>query len=212
MGARYLGWPNRITLGRLLLIGPFVVCLLNLNEPGRAWLRWISVGVFGLMAISDMVDGYLARRLEDESPLGRFLDPLADKLLITAAVLFLGIRGLENTEAVGGEPLVLPDWAVVAAIGKDLVVCLGFVVVYFATGRVFIEARRPGKVCTTIQLVMVLAMLVSFDLPRFLDRVPEILWFAATAFAILATLDYVIVGVRFVAAAGPARNARGDGD
>lgn len=207
MGARYLGWPNRITLCRLLLIGPFVVCLLNLNEPGRAWVRWLSVGIFGLMATSDMLDGYLARRLQDESPLGRFLDPLADKLLITVAVLFLGVRGLEHVEAGVSERLILPNWAVVTAIGKDLIICLGFVVVYLATGRVFIEARRPGKLCTTVQLGMVLAMLLSFDLPPLLDRAPEILWFAATAFAIFATTDYLIVGVRFVSSAGPSGNA-----
>ena len=91
---RHLGWPNRITLGRMLLVGPFVVCLLNMDEPGRNWLRWAAVGIFAAMAVSDLLDGYLARRLHDESPLGKFLDPLADKLLITAAVLILGILGV----------------------------------------------------------------------------------------------------------------------
>lgn len=199
VATRYLGWPNRITITRILLIGPFVVCLLNLNEPGAAWLRWLAVGIFGVMAASDLLDGYLARRLHDESPLGRFLDPLADKLLITTAVLFLGIVGISDP-AGASDRLRLPNWAVVAAIGKDVFVCLGFAVVYFATGRVFIEPRAPGKLCTVVQLVMVLAMLVAFEAPASLrGPVMMVLWCAATALAVVSAVDYVIVGARLVA-------------
>ncbi len=202
MAARYLGWPNRITIARLLLVGPFFVCLLNLNEPGRAGFRWLSLGVFALMAISDMFDGFLARRLNDESPLGRFLDPVADKVLITVAMLFFGIAGIRDPSLVR-PPVLLPDWAVVAAIGKDLVVCLGFAVVYLATGRVFIEPRRLGKLCTTMQLTLVLAILLAFDLPSWLADLPRWLWTLASGVAMLATLDYIVLGVRFVATVAP---------
>ena len=57
------------------MIWPFALCLLYLNEPGYAWLRWPAMGIFALMAVSDVLDGYLARRLKDESLLGKFLDP-----------------------------------------------------------------------------------------------------------------------------------------
>lgn len=196
----------------MLLVGPFVVCLLNLNEPGWEWLRWLAVVIFGLMAASDALDGYLARRLHDESPLGRFLDPLADKLLITAAVLILGIVGLD-VKGVPGERLVLPDWAVVAAIGKDVVVCLGFAVVYLSTGRVFIEPRRAGKLCTTVQLLMVLVMLVAVEFPRTSRELMSwVLWSSATGLAVVAALDYVVVGVRYVATAEPSRGEQRPGD
>lgn len=122
MPPRYLGWPNRITLARLLLVGPFAVCMLNLDDQGKTWLRWLTIGIFVVMALSDLLDGYLARRLHDESPLGRFLDPLADKLLITSAVLILGAVGIQNPPGDTTEPWLLPNWVVIAAIARDLVV------------------------------------------------------------------------------------------
>ncbi len=201
-GVLRMGWPNRISVGRVLAIGPFVVCLLNLDEPGRGWLRWLAIGLFGAMAVSDMLDGYLARRLRDESPLGAFLDPLADKLLVTAAVLILCIRGVHKpAEPDGMSLLVLPNWVAVGAIGKDLVVCIGFAIIYVSTGRVFIQPRRLGKWCTTVQLAMVLAMLLWPSLPNGASRLPQIMWTIATALAALAALDYIRLGSRHLATA-----------
>jgi CDP-diacylglycerol--glycerol-3-phosphate 3-phosphatidyltransferase len=206
-----LGWPNRITISRILAIGPFVVCLLHLNEPGQAVWRWTAVGLFSLMALSDLADGYLARRLRDESPLGRFLDPLADKLLVTVAVVILCIRGVHD--GVGDTVLRLPNWVVVTAIGKDLIVSLGFAIVYMSTGRVFIQPRWLGKWCTTLQLALVLSMLLWPVLPAAVGSLPQWLWIAASVLAIAATLDYIRLGNRFVAAAasdGPAPGESSD--
>lgn len=203
-----IGWPNRITIARVLCVAPFVVCLLNLQQPGYAWLRWMAIGLFGLMAASDGLDGYLARRLNDESPLGAFLDPLADKLLITAAVVILAARGiLDDADPDNLNWLFLPNWVAVAAIGKDLVVCIGFAILRLTTGRIHIQPRLLGKWCTTVQLLLVLCMLLWPSLPDAARRLPEVLWIAATALAVLATLDYVRIGGRFLAA-----NSSRDGD
>ncbi len=196
--AIHLGWPNRITIGRMLLIGPFVVCLLNQNQPGREWLRWLAIGVFALMAISDFLDGYLARRLDELTDLGKFLDPLADKLLITTAVVILCTTGVSMPGADGGT-LRLPNWVAVAAIGKDLIVCVGFGVILLVTGKPHIEARLLGKLCTTVQLVLVLAMLVAADMPAWFAHLPKTLWIAATALAAAAALDYLRQGTRHLA-------------
>jgi len=206
-----LNWPNRISLARLLLIGPFVVCLLNMRQPHLAWLRWAAVGIFGLMAISDFVDGYIARRTGQVTELGKYLDPLADKLLVTITVVFLVVRGVTVPLDDGTiETRYLPNYVAVAAIGKDLIVLIGFLVVYISTGRVFIEARRLGKWCTTVQLVLVLSMLVWVDLPGLLGHLPRVLWIAATALAVLAALDYIRVGSRFIAASPSARETRSE--
>ncbi len=199
--AIHLGWPNRITIVRMLLIGPFVICLLNQNEPGREWLRWLAIGVFGLMAISDFLDGYLARRLDDLTDLGKFLDPLADKLLITTAVVILCTTGVRLPNATG-EVMYLPNWVAVAAIGKDLIVCVGFGVILLVTGKPHIEARMLGKLCTTVQLVLVLAMLLAANMPGWFSRWPEILWIVATALAAAAALDYLRQGTRHLARFG----------
>lgn len=195
-----LGLPNWITIARLLLIAPFVICLLNLNDPGRAWLRWVAIGVFALMALSDFLDGFLARRLHSESPLGRFLDPLADKLLITAAVIILAVVGVPTTSDMQtAQPLRLPSWVAVVAVGKDLIVSIGFALVCLTTGRVFIRPRAIGKACTAIQLALVLLMLFYMDLPEGLTWVLPWLWWTASVLAALAVIDYILLGNRFVA-------------
>lgn len=208
-----LGWPNRITIVRMLLIGPFVVCLLNMNERSEAWLRYLAVAVFALMAFSDMLDGYLARRLHDESPLGRFLDPLADKLLITAAVVILSVVGVRDTSGIAARGLLaLPNWVAVAAIGKDLVVSIGFTLVYLSTGRVFIRPRLVGKCCTVIQTSLVLSMLLWVDLPVWAGYLPKFLWWLATILAALAAIDYIAIGNRYVATVAAETKKRGNGE
>jgi len=85
-----LSWANRMTILRILLIVPFVSCMLKINDPelGLA-MRYIATAVYLFMAISDALDGYLARTKKQVTKLGAFLDPVADKLLITSACLLL---------------------------------------------------------------------------------------------------------------------------
>ena len=153
-------------MARIVLIWPFVLCLLNLQTWG--WARHAALGLFGLMAISDGLDGYLARRLNAHTLLGKFLDPLADKLLISATVVILGVPHT----AIPGK--VLPNWVVVAAVGKDLLVFAGFVVIYLITHQVFIQPRPAGKACTTLQFAMLVAMLLWPDLPTGARWLPEV--------------------------------------
>jgi len=189
-----LTWPNRITILRILLTAPFVVALLHLQDAQWGEVaRRLAVAVFLIMAISDGLDGYLARRLKQESAAGRFLDPLADKLLILLSVLLLGHEG---THVVGA---MLPATVAVIAIGKDLVVILGFCIIYFTTSRLYIEPCRLGKWCTTFQLLMVIAILISPELPAWLSRLPKVLWWSASALACAAAVHYFQRGRRFLA-------------
>ncbi|MEK7795153.1 MAG: CDP-alcohol phosphatidyltransferase family protein, partial [Candidatus Hydrogenedentota bacterium] len=80
--------PNKISLFRLLLIPAFVAALLAIDAD-RPQLRWLAAGIYVLAAFSDAVDGYLARRWQQTSELGALLDPLADKLLVNIALVFL---------------------------------------------------------------------------------------------------------------------------
>ena len=77
----WLNWPNRISIARIILVAPLVICLLNLNAGWVGW-RYFAFGLFVVTACSDGLDGYLARRLNEETPLGRFL---AGKALHLAA-------------------------------------------------------------------------------------------------------------------------------
>jgi len=197
-----LSWPNRVTLLRILLIAPFVIALMSIRESD--WARWGAVGIFFLMAVSDSLDGWLARRLSEQTPLGMFLDPLADKLVVTSAVILLG----HHATCVPGK--AIPHAVIVVAIGKDPFVVVGFLLVSLVMGQVFIQPRRAGKWCTGLQLAMVVSVLLWPELRGLaapLGRLPDLLWWSATVVAIMAAIDYYRLGMAHTAPAAETEHA-----
>lgn len=187
-----LNWPNRITIARIVLVVPFVICLLNLNADGAMW-RYAGLVLFVTMSLSDALDGFLARRFRESTALGRFLDPVGDKLLITSAMILLSV----DATAVHG--FRLPSWVPVIAIGKDVLTVIGFLVVYATTGQFFIQPRVWGKACTVIQLLLIGYGLAAPDMPVWLHRFWPMLWWLASAAAVVAFVDYARLGSRFTA-------------
>lgn len=195
-----LSWPTRITIMRILLIAPFVGCMLNTHDPqfdpaGQKFLRYAAVGLFFLMSISDAIDGYWARHRKQITKLGTFLDPLADKLLITCASLLL----VSEQGHVDGWQL--PSMVVVLIIGKDILITLGFLVVYLITSQIHIVPVRAGKLATALQLSMVIAVLVAPELATILPGYRwfvRVLWWSAAGAAVLAALIYIRNGTRYI--------------
>ncbi|MDD5326483.1 MAG: CDP-alcohol phosphatidyltransferase family protein [Phycisphaerae bacterium] len=195
-----LGWANRITIVRILLIVPFVSCMLKINDAALSEsmqnaMRHIATFIFLLMAASDAIDGFFARIKKQVTKLGSFLDPTADKLLITCACLLLA----SQRGRVDG--FLLPSTVVVLIIGKDLFLSIGFVIIYFITSRIFIVPELIGKIATTLQLSMVTGILIAPELSRFLPGwvwFLRSLWWSAAATAILATLIYIRNGIRYI--------------
>ena len=190
-----LSWANRITILRILLIVPFISCMLKINNPdiGNA-MRHVAIFIFLFMAISDAVDGYLARRNKQITKLGAFLDPTADKLLITSACLLLiSPRGM-----IEGFPL--PSTVVVLIIGKDVILTIGFVILYFITSKIYTAPVFVGKVATTLQLSMVAGILLGPEFSRILPGwiwFLQVLWWSAAGTAVLAILIYIRNGIRY---------------
>lgn len=154
---RDLNLANRVTLARIVLIPVFLVVLLGspprwLAVPGW-WLLaqpWIAALIFITLAATDAVDGYLARTRNEVTTFGKFIDPLADKLLVTAALVSL--VDLDR----------LPGWIALVIISRELVVS-GLRLVAVAEGRV-IAAANSGKVKTVLQIVAVVGFLLKDSL------------------------------------------------
>ncbi len=195
-----LSWASRITILRILLIIPFVSFMLKINDsalsPGvQNAMRYVSIIIFLAMAVSDVIDGYLARRKKQITKLGAFLDPLADKLLMTCACLLLA----SQRGHVGG--FLLPPTVVVLIIGKDLFLLIGFAIVYLITSQIRIAPVFIGKLATTLQLSMVAGILIAPEVSGVLSGwiwFLRVLWWSAAGTAILTTLIYIRNGSRYI--------------
>ncbi len=195
-----LSWASRITILRILLIIPFVSFMLEINDPEfspdvRNAMRYVSIVIFLVMAVSDVIDGYLARTKKQVTKLGAFLDPLADKLLMTCACLLLA------SQRGHVEGFLLPPTVVVLIIGKDLFLLIGFVIVYLITSQIRIAPVFIGKLATTLQLSMVAGILIAPEVSGVLpgwDWFLWILWWSAAGTAILTTLIYIRNGSRYI--------------
>jgi len=145
-----LGLANWITIVRMTFIPVFLVVLLG--EFGERatwddWRPWLAAAVFTVLAATDAVDGYIARSRNQITTFGKFIDPLADKLLVTAALV--GLVELHS----------LPGWAAIVIIGRELVVS-GLRMVAVAEG-VVIAASHWGKVKTWFQIVAVIMFILK---------------------------------------------------
>jgi cardiolipin synthase len=157
------------------------------------------------MAISDGIDGYLARHGHQVTKLGTFLDPLADKLLMTCACLLLA------SERARVHDFKLPVEVVVMIIGKDMFLLIGFIVVFLFTREVHVIPVRIGKVATALQLVMVAAILLAPEISKYSThylRFLQILWWSAAGTAILATAIYIRAGSGYIEEAEKVNGAR----
>jgi CDP-diacylglycerol--glycerol-3-phosphate 3-phosphatidyltransferase len=144
--------PNLLTIGRLILIPVFVVLLLT-SEGGHSWPAAI---VFGVAGVTDQIDGWLARRWNVESEFGKIADPLADRLMIDAAVILLWHAGR------------LP-WVALAIPARDLALIAGYKLV---VGRGYeLAVNLPGKAATWLlyaSLAFIMVTPEGTDWPRWL--------------------------------------------
>jgi len=139
-----LNLPNILTMGRIVII-PLVLWLIDRGTPKDCV---IAAMVYSAAAITDLLDGYLARRMGVVSVLGKFLDPLADKLLVTASLVWMVPMGR------------IPEWAVVLLIGREISIT-GLRSIASSEG-VVIAANEGGKSKTALQMVGILCLIIGF--------------------------------------------------
>jgi CDP-diacylglycerol--glycerol-3-phosphate 3-phosphatidyltransferase len=173
--------PNALTLTRIFLVPLLVVVLLTKFE-GRQILgvpnEIVGAAIFGLASLTDWADGYLARRRKQVTPLGQVIDPFADKLLVSAALISLVAMDLA------------PAWMVAVIIGREFAVTALRSVAY-ARG-VPIPASPLGKVKMAAQVVAILALILAPGPMRgfYLDRIGQAALWVVVVTALVSGVDY----------------------
>lgn len=146
---------NKVTILRILLIPFFVVAVLYYVQTGNETHRLLAILTFAVAAICDGVDGYIARRYNQHSELGKILDPLADKLLLVSGIVLLSFDHAPHLERV-------PLWLTGTIIGRDLLMLVGLGVIHLTVGRVTVRPRIVGKLATVLQMITVLWILLKW--------------------------------------------------
>ena len=175
--------PNKLTIFRMILIVPFGIILLG-GEAG--WFGpnllipdMIALAIFIVASLTDLIDGKIARRYNLVTNFGKFMDPLADKLLVCAALIALVEMGR------------IPAWVVIIIISREFIIS-GFRLIA-SDNDVVIAASYWGKFKTTFQMVMVCLMIVNlgamFPWVRILT---DIIMWIALALTVISLVDYLV--------------------
>lgn len=173
--------PNIITVIRILLVPVFIAALLHYRETGRDLFRWGALIVFAAAALSDALDGFIARLKAQKSVLGSFLDPVADKLLLNTAVIIASLPM--------GHLARLPSWFPVLVISRDLIIVLGALLIHMLMGKVTPRPSVTGKFTTLFQMLTVIWILLLW--PHYL--IPLSL---AAAFTFISGIEYIFQGLQ----------------
>jgi cardiolipin synthase (CMP-forming) len=179
---------NKISILRVLLVPFFVALMLYYANTGQEVYRLFALVCFAVAAISDGVDGYIARRYNQRSELGAVLDPLADKLLLVSALVLLSLD-------TGGHFERLPLWLVITVLGRDAILALGTYAIHHYVGKTCVRPHLTGKIATVLQMTAVLWALFLWD--------ARWLWWwclGAALFTGVSGVLYVLDGVRQLSA------------
>ena len=166
--------PNKLTVLRVIMIPFFVLCF---YLPAIPFNNIVACVIFCVASITDFLDGYLARRDGLVTNFGKFMDPLADKLLVGAALICL----IETGQ--------LPAWAVVIIISREFIIS-GFRLIASDNG-VVIAASYWGKFKTVTQMAMVILMLLNFPGAVFAVITRIVMW-AAIILTVVSLVDYIV--------------------
>ena len=167
--------PNKLTILRMIMI-PFFVVFLMLPIGEGAAHRYVALAIFVAASLTDTLDGYIARRDHLVTDFGKFMDPLADKLLVCSAMICL----IETGE--------LPFWIVIIIIAREFIIS-GFRQIAADNGIV-IAASKWGKLKTISQMVMIIVLLADFP-GQAVYAIEQILIYLALVLTVVSLLDYL---------------------
>ena len=169
--------PNKLTILRVLMI-PFFVLFMLWNITGAAD-KWIAAVIFIVASLTDMLDGKIARKYNLVTNFGKFMDPLADKLLVSAAMICLVEMGR------------LPAWMVIVIISREFIIS-GFRLIASDNG-VVIAASYWGKFKTVFQMAMIIVLI--FDFGGFFGVIEMMLIWISLILTVVSLVDYIVKNI-----------------
>jgi len=170
--------PNLLTLIRILLIPVFVILIINQS------FLWALI-IFAIAGITDGIDGLIARITHQRTELGAYLDPIADKLLLSAGFVTLAIIGM------------LPSWLAVIVIARDMIILLGILVMILTHIPPKIDPSWMGKLTTSLQISTILLVLMA-NYGILLKHLATVSIYGTMLFTILSGVHYIYIGTRMV--------------
>ncbi|HEY8649524.1 MAG TPA: CDP-diacylglycerol--glycerol-3-phosphate 3-phosphatidyltransferase [Chthoniobacterales bacterium] len=184
---------NKITVIRILMIPAFVTMAIYYGESIERgepleWQRFTAIIIFLVAAVSDGLDGYVARRYNQRSALGVILDPIADKGLLLSGIITLSISNWSRVDPEYGR---FPTWFPVLVITRDAVILVGSAVLHLLNGKVQVKPTWTGKVATFFQMAAIAWVMLQL---RFFPLIYVVA--AAGFFTLVSGVIYVTDGFR----------------
>jgi cardiolipin synthase (CMP-forming) len=171
-----LNIPNTFTIARIIIIPVFITSIVYRRYDYALYL-------FVIAALTDMLDGLFARLTNQKTALGTFLDPLADKFLLVTSFIILSIYGW------------IPKWLTITVISRDIIVIIGWFLMYLLLGISKVEPSVPGKAAIWVQSVLIALVLIDINWLSMPGIHPLFFWITA-AITIISGLHYIYRGLK----------------
>ena len=176
MNLRYFNVPNTLTTLRIVLI-PVFVCALVYRRYDYA------LYVFIIAAVTDFFDGLIARARNQQTELGKFLDPVADKFLLVTSFVLFAVYGL------------VPKWLTITVISRDVIIVAGWLILYLSAHRTQVEPSLLGKLANASQLVLLAYILLLLNVDAHAMPSPEPLMILTALLTVFSGLHYIYRGL-----------------
>lgn len=173
---RVLNIPNTLTIARIVII-PVLITTIIYNQ------YLYALYLFVLAALTDMLDGLFARLTNQKTPLGTFLDPLADKFLLVSSFILFSVYGW------------IPKWYAVVVISRDMIVIIGCFLLYMITGSLKVEPVFLGKAAIALELFILAYVLLYINI-KTLPPVQGIFFILSAALTAISGLQYIYKGFK----------------
>ena len=177
-----LNIPNFITISRVIAI-PFFIVAISYHYNG------IALAIFVACGVTDGLDGFIARTYHQRTEIGAFLDPLADKLLLTSSFITLTVLDTPNK---------LPFWLIVTVISRDIIIPFGIAILLVFGTKLQMAPTRVGKATTVVQITLIILVLFFNYTGDYRPAIIQPLCWLTFAITLISGLDYVYKGVQLL--------------